>query len=377
MQTTDILIVGGGPAGSTLARRVASAGREVTLIERACFPRHKPCGGGLSGHAIAALELDISEVVECDVEQLVVAGGWTGRLEVPVEKRCQVVERKTFDHFLLRQAETSGATILEGCGLTDIQSSPTGFRVTTNRGRIETRILCACDGATSRTARALGLAPTSPPSIALEAIAHPATRVTADAIFDFTAIPGGYGWLFPRRDCWALGVATAHAIAPQLRNHLMRMIGRLPESRDAEIGEIRGGLLPVFHAPREVYARDNAYLLGDAAGLVDKFSGEGLQYAILSANLAAAAILGDGCRQYEAAIRHQILPELELAARWANMVCKIPPAAFGAIMTTPVYRYYLRHLAEIFIGVTSYRQVLADAAGARTMLRWFGKPSAR
>ncbi len=370
---TDVLVVGGGPAGSTLARRLAQAGREVTLIDRAHFPRHKSCGGGLSRQTLDALQLDVSPVTEAEVDRLMVDGAWSGRLGLPVDRQCQVVDRTRFDAFLLDKAAASGAQVLQGHRLTAIERSAEGFLVTTPQVRIHARRVCACDGAFSPTAKALGFPRNREVCTALEALADldpTAPRGENDAIFDFTALPMGYSWIFPRKQAAAIGVCTTKPMrSSELNAHFRRFVTQSKTLHGLHIHSIKGGVIPVFRRPREHYAAAGAYLVGDAAGLVDMFSGEGIQYAVKSAVLAAEALLGDGEAQYDAEVRRQLLPELVLAAQWAHLVFSLPPKLFGAMMSTPVYRYYLRYFTDIFVGVGSYRSMRQEAKGVDLLLR--------
>lgn len=370
---TDILVVGAGPAGSTLAKQLALAGREVTLMDRASFPRHKACGGGLSRHTIQALDLDISPVTEVAVKQLMVDGAWSGRIRFPVEKKCQVVSRWDFDTFLLKTAVSSGVQLLENTALQAVVRSDDGFQVTSSAGNIQSKIICACDGASSKTARVLGFPANKNQVVALEALAvlkpDSASEIRENALFNFAFIPKGYAWSFPRQSELAIGVCSAAPIGRQLlQGYLHKFVGNCKDLRDLQIHSIKGGQLPVFRTARAVYAERGAYLVGDAAGLVDAFSLEGIHYAVKSGRFAAEAILGDGEAQYEAAIRQAIIPELELAHKWAKLVFSTPPWMFGSIMSTPLYRHYLRYFVDIFSGVSTYREMLAETKWMAKML---------
>lgn len=370
---SDILVVGGGPAGATLARNLALGGRDVILIDRATFPRHKACGGGLSRHTIRALDLDFSPVVETEVNRLVVDGAWTGRFSIPLpaEKTCRVVNRQNFDAFLVKQAVSAGVQLLESHTLQNVTRKNGGFEVTTSKGTIYANIICACDGASSKTGRALGFPSNQHLTVALEALATPEqdNRAKQEAIFNFACIPMGYGWIFPRQSSLAIGVSSAQAIKSQsLHHYLKQFIHHSKELRHLKIDHIKGGVLPSFHTARAIYAEKNAYLVGDAAGFVDRFTGEGIHFAVKSGKLAAEAILGDGVAHYEHAVRSSIIPELELAAKWANLVFRLPLWLFGGIMSTPMYRHYLHYFVDIFVGASTYREMLREKKWTAKML---------
>jgi len=371
----DILVVGGGPAGATLARKLALGGRDVVLIDRATFPRHKSCGGGLSRHTIQTLDLDFSPVVETEINRLVVDGAWTGRFSIPlpVENTCQVVNRWDFDAFLLKQAVSKGVRLLENHSLHNVERKNSGFEVVTSGGTIQSKIVCACDGAFSKTGRALGFPRNQNFTVALEALAvlesdHNPTIQQA-ALFNFACIPTGYGWIFPRQSALAIGVSSAKAISSKLlRDYFKNFVNRCKELRNLKIHSIKGGQLPTFCTARTVYAERGAYLVGDAAGFVDRFTGEGIHFAIKSGKLAAEAILGDGPVQYENAVRREIIPELELAAKWANLIFPLPLWLFGGIMSTPIYRHHIKHFVDIFAGLSTYREMLNEKKWIAKML---------
>jgi geranylgeranyl reductase family protein len=372
---SDILVVGGGPAGATLARRLAIGGRDVILIDRATFPRHKSCGGGLSRHTIRALDLDFSSVVETEINRLVVDGAWTGRfyIELYAENTCQVVNRWDFDAFLVKQAVLDGVRLLENYSLHNVVRKNGGFEVMTSGETIQSKIICACDGALSKTGRALGFPKNQNMTIALEAQAmlepdcNPTIR--QEALFNFACIPMGYGWIFPRQSSLAIGVSSAQALSSKLlQNYFKNFINHCKELRDLKIHHIKGGQLPTFRTARTIYAERDAYLVGDAAGFVDRFTGEGIHFAVKSGKLAAEAILGGGPVQYENAVRHEIIPELELAAKWASLVFPLPLRLFGGIMSTPIYRHYLKYFVDIFIGISTYREMLDEKKWTAKML---------
>ena len=360
----DILVVGGGPAGATAARHLALAGRDVLLIDKAHMPRHKPCGGGVPGHTLTTLELDISPVVDASVQEVVLDGGWTGRQRYRINAPCVVVERAKFDHFLFEAARSAGAEIEEGVALKSAVRNEDGtFTATTAESEIHAALIVAADGAYSPTAKALGFGAHEAQGVALEALVRfddrhdEAARRTA--IFEFATVKRGYCWVFPRGDVMNVGVGTGRpGEGKTLRDRLTAFMQRMPELRGREVFNIKGGQLPDFCSPRHTFADRGVYLVGDAAGFIDPLTGEGIHFAVLSGRRAAEAIVsGGGEAGYTAALAAEVVPELCYAARYARRYRKVPSAAFRLAMCLPRFKRYAQHFVNILSGTGSYDQM--------------------
>src|SRR3954468_3078673 len=140
----DVLVVGGGPAGSTTAWRLADAGASVLLVDKAHFPRDKPCGGGVTARAALACPVDVSPVVEEEVD-LVELRFRYGDAVVRSSSRpvIRMTQRRRLDAFLLDAARDKGVEVREG-ETVDVANAPAD-------------IVVGADGANGTTARAFGL----------------------------------------------------------------------------------------------------------------------------------------------------------------------------------------------------------------------------
>src|SRR5436305_3389772 len=124
MSGYDVAIVGGGPAGSTAAYRLARAGANVLLVDRATFPRDKPCGGGVTGRAARLLPFSIEPVVEDVIDRLECRLHYGPRFERAARAPlAYMTQRKRLDHFLLQQSAEAGAEVREGVKVTDIRTN--------------------------------------------------------------------------------------------------------------------------------------------------------------------------------------------------------------------------------------------------------------
>ena len=300
-----MLVVGAGPAGSSTAIRLAGAGARVLLLDRARFPRDKPCGGGLTGRALRNAPCDVATVVEHDVDGFVVRVGYRRRTARRAGSTViRMTQRRRLDQYLVEHAVAVGADFRDGIRVDELRVEDDGVKVRANGTRARASFVVGADGANGVVARAAGLGDGIVRGVALEgnapwAVLSPAP-FTATAWVELGVVPGGYGWVFPKGDHANLGVGGWMGEGPRLRAHLDRL-ARAHGLDPAELEDVRGHRLPMrwLGAPA---ARGRVLLVGDAAGLVDPLSGDGIYEAFVSGRLAAEAILDGQPEMYEAAL---------------------------------------------------------------------------
>ncbi len=258
----------------------------VLLADKARFPRDKPCGGGLTVRALRLLPFSVAPVIEEEVDVFELGLGYRRRFERRTKEPLVVMtQRRRLDAFLVEQAREAGAEVREGA---KVELSP--LRV--DGEPLETKVLIGADGVNGVTGKALGLGGHEH-EVALEGNVRygPVSRerYARRAVVEFGIVPGGYGWVFPKGDHVNVGVGGWVHQGPKLREHLSRLCRehRIPE--DA-LTDLRGYRLPL-RRPGAVVAHRGTALVGDAAGLVDPVSGDGIYEALLSAKLVAEASL--------------------------------------------------------------------------------------
>jgi geranylgeranyl reductase family protein len=285
----QVVIVGAGPAGSTAALCLARAGLNCLLLDKARFPRDKLCGGFLSSRTLGLLEelhgphLDKSLYHIQDDEYEIFHQGEAihrARLGMPMA----FVQRIEFDAFLLDAAKRAGVAVLENCRATSFEQDERQIRIMTADGRVfEADWALAADGALSQLRRQVQPG-YKPGGKALEV--QVPTQDPGIPRIDFGGIQRGYGWSFPKRGCATIGVFGQQGYFEDPRGSLddyMNLLG-LPV-RDTQI---KGWPLPDL--PLRPLDHGRLLFLGDAGGLCDPVSGEGLYYALRSGQQAACSL---------------------------------------------------------------------------------------
>jgi geranylgeranyl reductase family protein len=296
MQRFDAIVVGAGPAGSTTALRLARDGARVLLADKARFPRDKPCGGGLTGRAVKELPVDVTPVVEDVVHRFEVRLGYRKRFERRSELPLVLMtQRRRLDAFLVEQAAAAGVDFRDGVTVGGLAVGPDGVELTVGGDPVAAQVLVGADGVNGSVARAAGLGKGILYGIALEGNGPLPPGQAGKATVEVGVVPGGYGWVFPKDGHANYGVGGWAAEGPRLRDHLRRLCDAHGVDVD-ELTDLHGRRLP-FRRTIEA-ARGPVLLVGDAAGLVDPLSGDGIFEALLSARLAAEAILSGGLDRY-------------------------------------------------------------------------------
>src|SRR6059036_1341010 len=298
----DVIVVGGGPGGSTAAWRLARAGLRPLLLDAAVFPRVKVCAGWVTPEALADVEVDPAKY-PLTIQPFTACGfAFDGaRHETRWRRPASYgIVRKEFDHHLLDRARAAGADVREGARVTAVTREKDAIHVASERGVFTAPVVIGAGGHHCPVAKAFGkvseqeevvIAQESETRLPPERL--DALRGGAPELFVEPDLKG-YGWYFPKEDVLNVGVgcvAGPGADLPRRRDALVRALraaGRLPA--DLPIEPFRGHAYVVRRrAPRRL-AGDRFCLVGDAAGLARDLSGEGIGPAIRSGRLAAEAV---------------------------------------------------------------------------------------
>jgi len=300
----DVAIVGAGPAGAAAAigALVARPDLSVVLLDRAEFPRDKPCGDGIAPHALDLLaDHGVTGLLDdwAPVHRLRLERGGTSASR-RMQRPARVVPRRVFDARLLEAALAHGAE-LRVHRVRGVDASSDGVRLD---DALTAGVVVGADGAHSVVAGAVGRPVSGGTAFALRGYAPTPPERTGEQVIVFgdTRQPS-YAWSFDRGDGWAnvgygelLGASRSAGRPPPSRQLLLDQLDRLlPGSTDGG-HEWRGHHLPLT-SPRWRPAAGRVLLAGDAASLVNPLTGEGIYYAVLTGLLAgrsAAAAVGEG-----------------------------------------------------------------------------------
>jgi geranylgeranyl reductase family protein len=287
----DAIVVGGGPAGSTTAYRLAEKGASVLLADKATFPRDKPCGGGLTMRAVRQCPVDPTPVVEELIDKVELRFRYgpavTHSTNEPV---VWMTQRRRLDAFLLDAARERGVEVREGVR---VAIEPDNTVVLGSGERVAADALVGADGANGITAKAVGLGQGITYGVAYEGnVRYPMLsqeRYARTLVLELADIPGGYAWVFPKGDHANVGVGGWQSEGPKLKEHLKRCCEAHGLDVDA-LESLRGHRLPL-RRPGTRIAGERMLLVGDAAGLIDPVSGDGMYECFVSSRLASAAVL--------------------------------------------------------------------------------------
>ncbi len=348
MPDADVVIVGGGPSGSTAARRAAQAGLSVILLDRERFPRAKPCAGAIRNEVSQRLDFDISGIVHRKISGLAIFSPSGIRVDCIPEDRSRpghTIMREEFDHLLLRRAEEAGVEVREEFRVTEVEQDSRRVLVRTKGGEEVTgRFLVGADGINGVVARRLGFYDRWEADAAMVAIeievevgekkvheicADPTGYDAYIFLLYFGAVPHGYTWCFPKRSHLSLGVCCRQDRAKNIRTAYDGWYQKFAAEYDIE-GEVISESAARFPVrPSRTLVRGRTLLVGDAAGFVDSFTGEGIVHAIRSGIYASQALVGAAqeddprrLREYVRLCKRHVLKDLGVSASMAKMFYK-------------------------------------------------------
>ncbi len=365
----DVIVAGAGAGGAAAAWFLTQAGLRVLVVEKARLPRYKPCGGAIPRPTLERFPFAFDNVIQSAPTS--VRFTFPGQLAVDITLRDQpvvMVMRDEFDAFLLAR---SGADVIDGVTITTASENDNGVQVQAGDRMLSARYLVGADGASSQVARCMGLRRARQWGSSLEAEVPLAARDGLEqafgdrAVFALGSISWGYSWVFPKGDHLSVGIGRVRQGRVDLHASLRREMQRMGIPLDD--AQIHGHLLPCYQTPwwpwwraprhstgtvpQETLSTRRCLLVGDAAGLMDPFIGEGIRYAIISARLAAEAILTDDLTGYETAIWREISHGLATAGMVANTYYRLPRLSYQIGVRNPATA---RHLLDVLTEKATY-----------------------
>jgi geranylgeranyl reductase family protein len=298
----DVAVVGAGPAGCSAAIAAAAAGARTVLLERAALPRYKTCGGGLIGVSRAALRAAIGTALPgwptVEPRDTTTSATFTyrGRYSRTLRHRepfLAMVNRDEFDHALAKAAAEAGVAVRDQTRVRSIEQRPDGpVSLGTDDGRVTARAVVGADGSASRVGRWVGVECDEVDlGLELELAAGERERDWRGRILiDWGPLPGSYGWVFPKGERLTVGVISERGEPEATREYLDRFVRDL-DMAGLPVLESSGHLTRCRRDGSPLF-RGSVLVAGDAAGLLEPCTREGISFALRSGTLAGRAAAG-------------------------------------------------------------------------------------
>jgi flavin-dependent dehydrogenase len=295
-----------------------------------------------------------------------------------------MTQRHRLDAYLAEQAARAGAEFADASIVRELGFDSDGARLQANGARVRARLVVGADGANGIVARAAGLAPVHDPPVALEANfpygnGHDAPSQWRDVLaLELGSMAGGYGWNFPKADHFNVGCGGWRSEGGRLREHLASLRDHYGLD-DLAMENVRGHHLPTRTDGAPI-VRGRALLVGDAAGLVDPMSGEGIYAAFVSGRLAAESalrFLGGSERDlssYEAAVEHELMPDIRAAELLRDAYHYTPRPCYAVMRRSAALK---RALCQLITGEKTYAQLLRQFGPLQPLVRYWARRGRR
>ncbi|MCK7628150.1 geranylgeranyl reductase family protein [Streptomyces sp. RS10V-4] len=392
-QVWDVVVVGAGPAGASAAHAAACAGRRVLLLEKADLPRYKTCGGGIIGPSRDSLppgfELPLRDRVHAVTFSL---NGRLTRTRRSKQMLFGLINRPEFDAALVESAKDAGARVRTGATVARVEQHGTNVPdrrtvavVLADGEVLLARAVVGADGSASRIGAHVGVK-VDQVDLGLEAEIPVPETVAEDwagrVLLDWGPLPGSYGWVFPKGDTLTVGVISARGEGAATKRYLEDFIGRLGLAGFEP--KISSGHLTRCRADDSPLSRGRVLVCGDAAGLLEPWTREGISFALRSGRLAGewavriaeAPDAVDARRQalnYAFAIKAGLGVEMGVGRRMLAVFTR-RPGMFHAALTG--FRPAWRAFTKITRGTSTLAELVRTHPLARRALDAFDRAEA-
>ncbi|QLQ35969.1 geranylgeranyl reductase family protein [Micromonospora robiginosa] len=341
----DLVVVGGGPAGLSAAHAAARAGVRTLVVERATHPRYKTCGGGLIGTSLAEVDGRVEVPAHHHVDRVTFTRdgrrAFTRRYGAPL---VTMIRREEFDDRLRAAAVAAGAEVREGVAVRAVEQDPDGVRLRLADGEVvRARTVVGADGSSGVTARHVGVRFRQVDlglELELPVPAAERERWRGRVLLDWGPIPGSYAWVFPKGDRLTVGVISARGDGERTRAYLRDFVTRLglagidPEHDSGHLTRCRADDAPLRHG--------RVLVAGDAAGLLEPWSREGISYALRSGRLAGEAVADGDLDAYPREVGRRLAPEMRAGHRLLDVFERRPDVFHALLASPPGWRMFVR-----------------------------------
>ncbi len=350
-----------------MAHALAQAGWRVLGLDKRVHPRAKTCGGCLSRRAETIVPFPIASSARVGVREVAITFKGESTIEYRLgEPFAYMVRREEFDHFLVEKAIEAGAVVLQGEEAVSFEGRKDGISVETRSGRCYwARVLVGADGVQSMVARTMGQNYRFSSCLAFDTEMDLGAACSGDRLWiDIGWVGRGYGWVFPKGSSCSVGIADTNPDGMRLKKALSNLFASHPLLRGNMPRDMKAYRIPLSNADNrgKSIVGDRVALVGDAAGLVEPLTGEGIYYAVWSGLALARCLIGCGgdalgaMKGYEHAIRAELHPEFAAAEQVARILYAVPWVTFHLIRRYPgVIARYL----DVLMGRSSFLTLLS------------------
>lgn len=380
----DVAVIGGGPSGSIAAQNLSSNGLRVILFEKDYLPRYKTCGGGIVKRAIQFLPSDIFSVFEKEFYQIHIIDqqanfGYKLKRDSPI---VYMTMRKDFDYKLLENAKSCGTSIVSNCEVHDLSTNSETVYLKTAKGEFKSLFVLAADGAQGTTFKKSGLKINRKNLPAIECeiyVSDSDLERFSEVRFDFGFIPGGYAWIFPKKDHLSVGLGafSLRRGNVNLNAYLKNYIKQLNFNKIINM-EKHGYSVPVSSA-KNILANKRILITGDAAALADPLTAEGITPALLSGKLASEAIIEGGIEPdfvadlYNEKIEKYFYSELKISLLLNKIFYYYPGLRVFLIKKYGIK--FCEIIADIISGNKKYSELLKNPLNYFKLVKYYFSPA--
>lgn len=367
MQQYDVIVIGAGPSGAIASKTCAGNGLNTLLLEKEGIPRFKLCGGAVSTSALSHLDFGIKKDLierECYGER---AHFKNHQIEVRTKSRLAIlVSRDKFDAYLVSKAVDAGVILHDAEKATSIRPEQSRIVVETNKEKYNAKVVIGADGVNSIVSRyvrdsykpdELGFCIAAEIPASNEEV-NEYIENAIDIHYGITKF--GYGWVFPKEKHFSVGLCGILSSMKNSRDIFIAFIKKLGFSTDVNT---HAHLIPAGGYEREVCS-DRIILVGDAAGFVDPYPGEGIKYAFISAKLAAERVVESyendefsksALDSYKKACYSLFGENLKYSLRLSKLVYKYPNIFFRLLSSNKIV---LDKWFEVPAGEMEYKEYI-------------------
>lgn len=341
----DVLIVGGGPAGTAAAWDLLEKGYQVLILDKYEFPRKKACAGGITPKGYRLYQYDITSMIKRTCHGLAITTPSKTRFDIKSDSPlCYMTDRTALDHFCLQTVIRKGAGFEKISKITRISQDKNTVVLKAGDKSFRARFLIGADGSNSKIRQLIAKKNILMKRPALEADIRVDDPGRFSMTFDFSGIQKGYFWIFPKENHINVGLYSYdQQIKPKLsdlESCTRSVIGK------TELANIKGypihtggsGILP---------GKDRVLLAGDAAGFAEPLFGEGIYFALRTGQLAAGAISDPDIKprvviQRYARLLKPVLGDLKLYGLSAAIFYRFPGLSLKIAAMKPIHNHFAK-----------------------------------